>query len=289
MPPRIRESVRLAAPAALGGPAGASRPAAGALPSAHDGARRGRRPGHPDRARLDGRDGRPCGGPLRRLDPAGRPELPDLRPADAACLHPGPGPDQAGRRRGQRRAGPARPGCCRRNRGCRRRGRRGPPRRRLPDRHLPDGLGHLDQHERERGDRPSCRRPARAAGPSQRRGERRPILERHDPQRDAAGRRPGDPDEPPARAGPAAPGPRGQGPRVRPDRENRPDPSPGRDPDPARPGVRRLRRPGQGIDPAGERGPRRAAQPAPRRNRGRNRDQRPGRGQLRRRSTGWRS
>ena len=35
----------------------------------------------------------------------------------------------------------------------------GPARRRLPDRHLPDGLGHLDEHERERGDRPPGRRP----------------------------------------------------------------------------------------------------------------------------------
>ena len=46
------------------------------------------------------------------------------------------------------------------HRGGRRRGRRRPLDHALPDRHLPDRLGHLDEHERERGGR----QPRRAAG-----------------------------------------------------------------------------------------------------------------------------
>ena len=78
--------------------------------------------GDPHRARLDGRDGGPGRRAVRRLDPAGRPELPDLRPAVPAAVHPGPRAGQAGRGRDERRARPARAG--RR----RRRSRRRPPR-----------------------------------------------------------------------------------------------------------------------------------------------------------------
>ena len=53
------------------------------------------RPADPHRARFDGRDGGPGRRPVRRVDPAGRPQLPDLRPADAAPVPPRAGPDQA--------------------------------------------------------------------------------------------------------------------------------------------------------------------------------------------------
>ena len=57
--------------------------------------------------------------------------------------------------------------------------------------------------------------------------------------------------------------------------QDRPDASPGRDPDPARPGVPRLCRAGRGVDPAGARRPGRAARRAAGRDRGRDRHQRP--------------
>ena len=78
---------------------------------------------------------------VRRLDPAGRPQLPDLRPADAAALPARAGADQARRGRDERRARPARPRRRRGDRGRGRIGRRRRPRRPVPDRHLPDGLG----------------------------------------------------------------------------------------------------------------------------------------------------
>ena len=62
--------------------------------------------------------------------------------------------------------------------------------------------------------------------------------------------------------------------------QDRPDPSPGRDADPARPGVPRLRRPGRGVDPARTHGPGRAARGPARRDGGRDRDQRPSRVRL---------
>ena len=57
--------------------------------------------------------------------------------------------------------------------------------------------------------------------------------------------------------------------------QDRPDAPPGRDPDPPRPGVPRLRRPGRGGAPAGPRRPGRAARSAARRDGGRDRHQRP--------------
>ena len=73
---------------------------------------------------------------------------------------------ERGRRAGDRRRG--------------RRGRRRRPRRPVPDRHLPDGLGHLDQHEHERGRRPPRGEAARRGpdGPPQRRRQSLPELER---------------------------------------------------------------------------------------------------------------
>ena len=49
-----------------------------------------------------------------------------------------------------------------------------------------------------------------------------------------------------------------QGGRALADRQDRPDPPPGRDADPARPGVPGLRRPARGVDPASAGGPGRA-------------------------------
>ena len=62
-------------------------------------------------------------------------------------------------------------------------GRRRRSRRPVPDRHLPDRLGHLDQHEHERGHRPPRGGPARrrSEGPPERRRQPLPELERHDP------------------------------------------------------------------------------------------------------------
>ena len=67
----------------------------------------------------------------------------------------------------------------------------------------------------------------------------------------------------------------GEGRGVLAGRQDRSDASPGRDADPARPGVRGLCRPGRGGDPARPGGTRRAADGAARRDRGRHRHQRP--------------
>ena len=68
-------------------------------------------------------------------------------------------------------------------------GRRRPARRPVPDRRLPDRLGHLDQHERQRGGRPAGAPAVRPRHPPQRPRQRRPVLQRHVPHRDPAGRR----------------------------------------------------------------------------------------------------
>ena len=158
-------------------------------------------------------------------------------------------------------------------------GRRWRPRRAVPDRRLPDRLGDLDQHEHERGRRQPRRAPPGRGpeGPPQRRGQSLPELERRHPDGAPAVGRDGH------RGGPAA-GPRappyragGQGAGVLAGHQDRPDPSPGRDPDPPRPGIPRLRRPGRGVDPARTRGPGRAARGPARRDGGRDRDQRPSR------------
>ena len=100
------------------------------------------------------------------------------------------------------------------------------------------------------------------AGPSQRPRQRRPVEQRRDPDRHprlGLRRHPGA-----ARAGAAPPrrrpGPQGRG--VRPGRQDRPHPSPGRGADPPRPGVQRLRAAGP-LCPRppgrGQAAPRRAA------------------------------
>ena len=152
----------------------------------------------------------------------------------------------------------------------------GASRRPVPDRRLPDGLRDLDQHEHERGHRaPGGGAAGRDAGPSQRRRQHVPVLQRHDPDgtpavRGARDRGGADPraDRPPGGAG-------GQGRRVLGRRQDRPHPPPGRDADPARPGVRGLRRPGRGGDPPRPGRARRAADGAAGRHGGRHRDQRP--------------
>ena len=71
----------------------------------------------------------------------------------------------------------------------------GQPRRPLPDRRLPDRLGHLDEHERQRGHRqprdPDAGRRTRleAPGPSQRSRQPRPVHQRRVPDRDPHRRR----------------------------------------------------------------------------------------------------
>ena len=141
------------------------------------------------------------------------------------------------------------------------RGRRRRPRRPVPDRHLPDGLGHLDQHEHERGRRAPRHGRASAAARSTRtttstaasprttsiptalqlsaavaiEEELLPALERLHTALVA--------EEQAVLAG----------------RQDRPDAPPGRDADPARAGVPRLRRPGRGSDPPGAGRPGRAA------------------------------
>ena len=124
-------------------------------------------------------------------------------------------------------------------------------RRPVPDRRLPDRLGHLVEHERERGDR----RARRRGRPRERRREHGPVVERRLPLRGPPGRARRDRLR-------TAPGPRAaggvardEGPRVRRRRQVGPHALDGRRPRHARPGVRRLR----GAGPA-----RRRARPATR-------------------------
>ena len=141
------------------------------------------------------------------------------------------------------------------------RGRRRRPRRPVPDRHLPDRLRHLDQHEHERGRRPPRDRAARRRpqGPPERRRQPLPELERHDPDGAPAVGRDGDRGGAPPGPRAAAHGARRQGAGVLAGRQDRPDPPPGRDADPPRPGVPGLRRAGRGVAPTSARRPGRAA------------------------------
>ena len=109
------------------------------------------------------------------------------------------GPDQGRRGPGQRRARPARRRRRRADRhGGRRRGR-GRARRPVPDRRLPDRVGHVVEHERQRGDRD----PRRRRRPRQRPREHGAELERRLPVGGPPGRARGD--LAPAAAGPRAP------------------------------------------------------------------------------------
>ena len=161
------------------------------------------------------------------------------------------------------------------------RGRRRCPRRPVPDRHLPDGLGHLDQHEHERGRRaPRQRPPRRSGGPPERRRQPLPELQRHDPDGAPALGRDGDRGGAAACARAAPHRARREGAGALAGRQDRSDAPPGRDADPARTGVPRLRRTGRGVAPARARRPGRAAGGPARRDRGRDRDQRPSRVRL---------
>ena len=123
--------------------------------------------------------------------------------------------------------------------------RRRRARRPVPDRRLPDRLGHLLEHERQRGDR-GARRRGRAR---ERRREHGPELERRLPLGRAPRGARRDGQRPPAGARPARAGARGEGRGVRRRRQVGPHALDGRGARHARPGVRRLRR-------AGARGPR---------------------------------
>ena len=117
-------------------------------------------------------------------DEQGSGQLPRVRRARA-----GPGGADARARQGrrrphQRRAGPAgrRRGRAHRRRG--RRDRRRRARRPVPDRRLPDRLGHLVEHERQRGHR----RAGGRRGARQRPREHGPVLQRRVPVGRAPGR-----------------------------------------------------------------------------------------------------
>ena len=127
------------------------------------------------------------------------------------------------------------------------RGRGRPARRSVRRRHLPDRLGHLQQHERQRGDReprhPAAGRAARLeeAGPPQRPRQHGAVVERRLPDRGPhRGRRGGR-----ARSAACAAGARGgagrQGQGLRSHRQDRPHAPDGRGADPPRAGVLRLR------------------------------------------------
>ena len=107
----------------------------------------------------------PVAGAVAGPDPAGGGELPDLRPRPGAGPDPGAGLDQGGRGARSTRSSACstrRPG-----RGDRRRPRTRSPRgghdAPVPDRHVPDRVGHVVQHERQRGDRQPRRPRARAS------------------------------------------------------------------------------------------------------------------------------
>ena len=91
---------------------------------------------------------------VRRADPARGAELPDLRPAHAARLHPRARAWSRRRPpRSTRELGLLPKAEAQAIRAAALDGRRRRARRAVPDRRLPDRLGHLEQHERQRGDR----------------------------------------------------------------------------------------------------------------------------------------
>ena len=153
--------------------------------NAHGGSSHGQRAAHG--TRFHGRAAGTRGRVLRRPDDEGRAQLPDQRPPVTAVLHPRSRPDQAGRRRGQSRPRAAGPRSRRRDRPGRTGGRGRQAERPVRGRRLPDRLGHVDQHERQRGDLEPGHRDARGRaglagpGPSQRPRQRGPVVERRDP------------------------------------------------------------------------------------------------------------
>ena len=129
-----------------------------------------------------------------------------------------------------------------------RRGRRGRPRRlgrRVPDRRVPDRLGHVVEHERQRGARHARRRAARRAGAPERRRQRPAVVQRPVPVGDPRRRdRARSSSTSSRRSTHLAAALDGEGRRVRRRREVRPHPPDGRHAGDARPGVRRVRRAG---------------------------------------------
>ena len=121
------------------------------------------------------------------------------------------------------------------------------PRRPVSARRVPDRLRHLDQHERQRGDREPRDRAAgrrarlEEAGASQRSRQRVAVVERRDPDRDPCRRVRRDRRGARAGARGSRRDARRQGERVRPLRQDRPHPPAGRGADPAGAGVLRLR------------------------------------------------
>ncbi len=140
-----------------------------------------------DRARRDGGGGGARRAALGRPDAARRRELPGLRAHDAGAVPARARRREVGGGEGEPRARPPRRGASRRHRGCGR-GRDGRRlRRRVPRRCLPDGLGHLDEHEHERGAREPRQRESRlgarreGARASERPRQHVPVVERRDP------------------------------------------------------------------------------------------------------------
>ena len=235
--------------------------------------------GDPDRAGLHGRDGGPGRRPVRRVDPARGPQLPDLGPADAAPVPARPRAGQAGG--GRDEPGPS--ACSTRptgrgDRGRRPRGRRAArttassrstSTRRAPgtstNTNMNEVIAHLASARlgakvHPNDDVNKCQSSNDTIPTALQLSAAVAIEEELIPALiDAAGRA------------------RRQGRRVLGRRQDRPHPPPGRDADPAGPGVRGLRGPGRGGDPARPGRARRAAHGAPRRDGGGDRDQRPSR------------
>ncbi len=137
----------------------------------------------------------------------------------------------------------------------------------VPPRRLADRIGHPVEHERQRGHRRAGQRAAdrharrQVAGPPERPRQRRRVVERHLPDRDARRRRPRDRR---AAAAGAPPSPRcaaRQGRSVARHHQDRPDAPAGRDPGQPRPGSVGLCRAGRVRHRAG-RGRAAAAPPA---------------------------
>ncbi|CAA9378534.1 MAG: Fumarate hydratase class II, partial [uncultured Nocardioides sp.] len=228
------------------------------------------------RARLDGRGPGTPRRPLAGPDPARHRELPDQRADAAAPSRPGAGARQG--RCGHGQQGARRPdgGAGRRDRGrCgRRRGRRA--RRRVPAGRLPDRLRDELQHERQRGARLPCG-PRRRRGAPQRPRQRVAEQQRHLPDQHPRRGHPRRGGGPGAGARPAGVVVRDQGRGVRRHREVRPHPPHGRDAGDAGPGARGVCRHAEVRRRAARGRPAAGPGAAPRRHRGRHRDQHPGR------------
>ena len=157
--------------------------------------------------------------------------------------HPLARAHQGRRRPRQRRARRAGRRGRRAHRPGRRRDRRRRARRPVPDRRLPDRLGHLVEHERQRGDR----QPRRRRRPRQRPREHGPVVQRRVPLRGAPRRAGRGHARPAARARAAGARAGRQGRRVPRHRQVRPHAPDGRGAGDVGPGVLRLR----GPDPPG--------------------------------------